>query len=197
MKKETIYEIFSNIPKISTERLTLRALRELDAEDVFEYASLPEVTKYLLWSEHPTLAYTKEFLAYIENRYALGDFYDWAVTMNDTGKVIGTCGFTSIDAANNSGEVGYVLNPDFHGRGYAPEAAKRVIDFGFTELNLHRIEAKFMKENTASLHVMEKLGMTLEGYRRDGMLIKQKYRTIGICSILREEWLSKQGEQNA
>ena len=184
MKKETIYEIFSNIPKISTERLTLRALRELDAEDVFEYASLPEVTKYLLWSEHPTLSYTKEFLAYIENRYALGDFYDWAVTMNDTGKVIGTCGFTKIDPVNRVGEIGYVLNPKYPGKGLASEAAGAVMSFGFDSLGLHRIEAKFMQGNDASRAVMERLGMKFEGYDRDSVFVKGGYVTVGKCARL-------------
>ena len=184
MKKETIYEIFSNIPKITTERLTLRALRELDAEDVFEYASLPEVTKYLLWSEHPTLSYTREFLAYIENRYALGDFYDWAVTLSDTGKVIGTCGFTKIDPVNRMGEIGYVLNPQYHGKGLASEAAGAVMSFGFERLGLHRIEAKFMQGNEASRAVMERLGMKFEGYERDSVFVKGEYVTVGKCARL-------------
>ena len=106
----------------------------------------------------------------------------------ESDKMIGTCGFTSFDLPHDSAEIGYVLNPDYHGKGYGTEAARRVVEFGFSELSLHRIEAKFMKENTASLHVMEKLGMTLEGYRREAMLIKQKYRTIGVCSILCHEW---------
>lgn len=102
--------------------------------------------------------------------------------------MIGTCGFTRIDFPHNGGELGYVLNPDYHGKGYATEAAQRVLRFGFEVLELHRIEAKFIKGNEASLHVMEKLGMQFEGYRRDGMLVKGSYRTIGICAILREEY---------
>ena len=102
--------------------------------------------------------------------------------------MIGTCGFASLDSENDRGELGYVLNPDYHGKGYGTEAARRVLQFGFDVLHLHRIEAKFMQENRASLHVMEKLGMTLEGYRRDGMLIKERYRTIGVCAILASDF---------
>ena len=78
-----------------------------------------------------------------------------------------------------------MLNPDYHGRGYGTEAAGRVVRFGFEVLSLHRIEAKFMKGNDASLHVIEKLGMRFEGYRHDAMLVKGSYRTIGACSLLR------------
>ena len=105
--------------------------------------------------------------------------------------MIGTCGFTKFDFPHDSCEIGYVLNPDFHGKGYATEAAECVADFGFFSLGAHRIEARFMQGNDASLRVMERLGMTFEGYRRESMLVKGKYRTIGTCAILREEWKSR------
>ena len=179
MKKETIYKIFSNIPNIATERLTLRAMRELDAEDMFEYAKDPEVTGFLLWREHKNLAYTKEYLAYIESRYALGDFYDWAITLTDSGKMIGTCGFTKIDTVNDVGEIGYVLNPAYHHIGIATEAADAVMRFGFDTLGLHRIEARFIEGNNASRAVMERLGMTFEGFERDSVFVKGRYATVG------------------
>lgn len=191
MKKETVCAVFSRIPTIMTERLILRRMKPTDADDMFDYAKRHEVTEYLRWYPHQSKKYTSDYLRYVSARYNLGDFYDWAVVEKESGRMIGTCGFTSFDLPHDSAEIGYVLNPDFHGNGYATEAATRVIEFGFSELGLHRIEARFMKENTASLHVMEKLGMTLEGYRRDGMLIKQQYRTIGVCSILKDEWTSQ------
>lgn len=197
MKKETVCAVFSRIPTIYTERLTLRRMKPSDAEDMFDYAKRQDVTEYLRWYPHQSVKYTSDYLRYVSARYKLGDFSDWAVVEKESGRMIGTCGFTSFDLPHNSAEIGYVLNPDFHGRGYATEAAARVIEFGFTELGLHRIEARFMKDNTASLRVMEKLGMTLEGYRRDGMLIKQQYRTIGVCSILYEEWREQKEIENA
>ena len=179
MKKETLYRIFSSIPTLRTERLTLRALRELDAEDMYEYAKDPEVTKYLLWSEHKSLAFTKEYLAYVESRYALGDLYDWAITLTDSGKMIGTCGFTKIDTVNNSAEIGYVLNPAYHHMGIASEASAEVMRFGFEELALHRIEARFMQGNDASRTVMERLGMSFESFERDSVFVKGSYVTVG------------------
>lgn len=188
MKKETVFKIFSNIPTLKSERLSLRPMHPIDAEDMYDYARREDLTEYLLWSPHPSVTYTEDYLRYVQTRYSLGDFYDWAVIDRDSRRMIGTCGFTKIDTANNSGEIGYVINPDFRGKGYALEAAARVMEFGFSELGLHRIEAKFIKGNEASLRVMEKLGMTFEGYHRDCMLIKGRYRTIGFCAILEEEY---------
>ncbi len=176
------------MPTLSTSRLILRPMRVGDAYDMYEYACREDVTEYLLWSPHSSVAYTRDYLAYIESRYATCEFYDWAITLADTGKMIGTIGFTKIDCPHNKGEIGYVLSPDYHGVGIATEAAQRIVRFGFEKLDLHRIEARFMQGNEASLAVMKKLGMTFEGYAKDSMLVKGRYRTIGVCAILEDEF---------
>ncbi len=193
MKKETVYKIFSNMPTLQTERLLLRPMHPLDAEDMFSYAHREDVTRYLLWSPHPSIAYTRDYLHYIQERYALGDFYDWAIIERESRRMIGTCGFTRINTSDNSGEIGYVLHPDFWGRGYASEAAGRVMEFGYSELSLHRIEARFMQGNERSLRVMEKLGMKFEGYHADEIFVKGNYRTVGICAAVR---YAAQNEKN-
>ncbi len=188
MRRENVLKIFSDIPTITTERLTLRALCPMDARDMFEYSCRRDLTEYLLWSPHESPAYTSEYLKYVGTRYAVGDFYDWAVVLRESGKMIGTCGFTRIDTVNDVGEIGYVLNPDFHGRGYASEAARAVMAFGFGKVGLHRIEARFMEGNSASEAVMRKLGMRAEGYERDAIFVKGRYRTVGKYAILAEEF---------
>ncbi len=179
------------MPNLETDRLILRKLMAKDAEDMYEYACLSEVTEYLTWFPHPDSSYTRDYLEYLGTRYRVGDFFDWAITLKENGKMIGTCGFTSFDFSNDSAEMGYVLNPRFRGQGIAPEALRAVMNFGFENLGLHRAEAKFIEGNTASLRVMEKVGMSFEGIRRGGMLIKGEYRNIGICSILKDEFYSK------
>ena len=169
MRKETVYRIFSHIPTLETPRLTLRGMRVSDAEDVFDYASREEVTRYLLWSPHPDIEYTRRYLTYIGQRYRTGDFFDWAMVSRETGHMIGTCGFTSFNFSADSGEIGYVLNPDCSGRGLATEAVREVIRFGFTSLYLHRQEALFLQGNDRSRRLMERVGMCFEGMvaRRD------------------------------
>ncbi len=189
MKKETLYFTFSNIPTLRTERLVLRKMKVSDAPDMYEYSRLPEVTKYLTWRPHQSLSYTEDYLRYISTRYATGDFYDWAVTLD--GKMIGTCGFTRFDLQNNSAEIGYVLNPAYHGQGYATEAAREVMRFGFNVLRLHRIEARHMLGNNASHRVMQKLGMTEEGTFKDSYYVHKSYRTVTVCAILENEYYNK------
>ena len=197
MKKEKIYRIFSHIPDLTTERLTLRRMMVLDTDDMFEYAGRTDVTKYLTWYPHPDRDYTREYLEYLGNRYSAGMFYDWAVIYEPDCKMVGTCGFTSFNCVSDSAEVGYVLNPAYWGKGIATEALTRVLKFGFEEMKLHRIEARFIQENERSLHVMEKVGMTFEGVMREGMLIKGNYVNVGICSILASEWNALQQTKKA
>ena len=194
MKKEKIYRVFSHLPELKTERLTLRKMMVTDAPDMYEYASRHEVSEYLTWYPHPNRAYTREYLQYLAGRYAAGMFYDWGIVYREDNKMIGTCGFTAFHCTSNAAEVGYVLNPEYWGRGIAREALLEVMRFGFEELKLHRIEAHFIKDNARSLHVMESVGMQFEGYRREAMLVKGHYVTVGVCSILEEEWRARASE---
>ena len=192
MRREKILKIFTKMPTLHTERLILRPMKTSDAYDMYEYSCREDVTEYLLWSPHQSVGYTREYLACVEAQYAKGEFYDWAITLRDGGKMIGTVGFTKIHTSHNSAEIGYVLNPEYHHMGIGYEAAKRVLDFGFDILELHRAEARFMQGNTASEQLMKKLGMTFEGFGRDSMLVKGSYRTIGTYSILRDEWTASE-----
>ena len=191
MKKDLIYRLFSHIPTLETERLTLRGMRVSDAPDMFEYACRPSVTEYLTWEPHASVEETRQYLTYVGQRYRTGDFYDWSVVDKASGRMIGTCGFTSFNCPADSAEIGYVLSPVYQGRGLGTEAVRRVLRFGFEELNLHRIEAHFIEGNAASRRLMERVGMTFEGFAREAMKIKGKYRTIGTCAILRGEFEKK------
>jgi len=197
LTRSKIRKVFSNIPTLKTERLTLRKIKEDDSADMFEYSRLPEVSEYLLWTPHKDEDYTLRYLEQLQDQYRDGYFYDWAVVLpvrDDRSlygvrrKMIGTCGFTSINMENNAAEIGYVLNPAYWGYGFAPEAVRKVLEFGFEKLGLNRIEARYMTENERSLRVMLKCGMTFEGVKRELMYVRGSYRDIGSCSILRREY---------
>ncbi len=182
----SIKNVFRNPPILKTERLVLRKMEKGDYKDMFEYASIESLTKYLTWEPHPDKTYTLRYLSYVQSKYRAGEFYDWAVTYN--GKMIGTCGFTTLSDEHRKGEIGYVIAPDYQNMGIATEAVKKVLEFGFNTLGLHRIEAHYMEGNSASRHVMEKAGMHYEGTLRESMFVKGRYVSVGICSILRSEF---------
>lgn len=190
MDRSMTIKYFRNIPTLYTDRMILRRILKTDYLDMFEYSSNPSVTKFLLWDAHTDERYTKRYLAYLQTRYHAGEFYDWALVEKKYYKMIGTCGFTSFDFENNSAEVGYVLNPRFWYAGLAAEALFEVMKFGFTVLELHRIEAKYMVGNENSRRVMEKLGMRFEGIARESIFVKGKYVSVGTCAITRNDFFS-------
>ena len=181
--------LFKRIPDLSTERLLLRKIRLNDAPDMFEYSKDPEVTKYLLWDPHPNVEHTRNYIDYLQDRYRDGKYYDWAVILKSSGKMIGTCGFSSILPEHRSAEVGYVLNPAFRGQGIAGEALSAVLDFAFRKMALNRVEAKCVADNASSERVMQKVGMTFEGVARSALLVKGEFRNIKIYSMLRSEYV--------
>ena len=190
MQKDSILKMFKKIPILETDRLILRRMKIADYADMYEYSCLDEVTKYLLWNSHPNTRYTRDYLAYIQSQYRAGAFYDWAVVHKETDKMIGTCGFARLDFENNSAEIGYVLNPAFWRKGYATEAVRKIIDFGFHTLNLHRIEARYIVGNEVSRRVMEKSGMTFEGVHKSSLFVKDNYVNVGYCAITADEYIS-------
>ena len=179
---------------LQTDRLLLRKIQPCDAMDMYEYACRPETSEYLTWEKHPYYSYTVELIRFFQREYAQGRYFDFAVVLKDENKMVGTVGFTSFDDKNRTAEVGYVINPSYHGRGIAPEALSAVINFAFCELDVNRVEAKYIVGNTPSLRVMEKCGMTHEGVQRQKMIVKGVPRDIGVCSILKSEYFSQDRE---
>jgi len=189
MKLNFLAKLFSKMPELETERLKLRAIKKSDVNDINEYASNSRTSQYLLWEKHKSLEYTKRFVDIVLAKYKIGDYHDWAIVLKENQKMIGTCGFTRIDEENSVAEIGYVLNPAYWGNGFATEAAKKMVAFAFDVLNVNRVEARFLFGNEASLNVMKKIGMKFEGYLREYQLVKGSYRTVGISSILKREYV--------
>ncbi len=189
MQKDTVLKKFKKIPTLETERLILRKMKVSDYSDMYEYAHSDTVTKYLLWRSHPDAQYTYDYLKYIQTQYRVGNFYDWAITLKSSGKMIGTCGFAKFDFENNSGEIGYVLNPAYWNMGYTTEAVKKVMEFGFFDLNLHRIEARYIVGNEVSRRVMEKCGMVFEGINKSSLYVKDEYVSVGFCGLISDDYI--------
>lgn len=189
MNEKHIDYIIKHMPDIHTDRLLLRRLKVTDAEDMFEYSCNADVTKYLMWSAHPDLKYTKKYLKFVVSKYKSGQYLDWGIVLKSTNKLIGTCGFTTIDVTNSKGEIGYVINPAYHRNGYGLEAVKTVLSYAFKVLELNRIEARVIKGNTPSANLLEKCGMTFEGTGRKELFVKDDYKDVQHFSILKAEYL--------
>ena len=176
------------MPTLETERLILSKINTKNTDDMYEYASRSDVTKYLLWDPHINLFETKGYIEYIQRKYRSNEFFDWGVNHKSDNKFIGTVGFTTIDPDNEKAELGYVLSPAYWHMGLMSEAVKRIVEFAFYECGFNRLELKIMQGNTNSMKLAEKIGFKLEGCFRDYMIIKGRPENIVIYSLLRNEF---------
>ena len=182
---------FSNLPKIETNRLILRKFEDTDAEDMYEYSSNENISKYVLWKRHENIEVSKEFIKYILSNYSRGELpAPWAIVYKENGKVIGTIEFVEYNIEDKYAEIGYAISEDYWGQGITVEAAKELLDIGFNILDLNRIQARCMIENVQSAKVMSKMGMIYEGTLRKYNIIKGSFKDIKMYSILKEEWLN-------
>lgn len=174
---------------LETERLILRKIERADAADVFEYASDEETTKYMAWNTHNTICDTNMYIENMIKLYEENKMLDYVFVMKETGKVIGAGGaaeFNLTDPPHCAG-IGYILNKEYWGQGYAKEATQVIINYLFSEYKVRRIEASHFAENINSGKVMQKLGMKYEGESVEKFFIRGRYFTIKNYYLLNQK----------
>jgi [ribosomal protein S5]-alanine N-acetyltransferase len=174
----------STIPELTTARLRLRAPHPRDAVAFLDILGDPEVTRYTNVRTFTTLADAQAAVERLGRRYAERDTIRWAIELVEHGEVIGTVGLLRFDFEHRRAEVGYEIGRRFWGRGLMPEAAAAVIRYGFDVLGLHQIEAGVLPGNDASVRVLQKLGFTEEGMRRDYLYFNDRFYSFRWFSLL-------------
>ena len=178
---------FASLPELETSRLVLRPLKMKDAKDIFAYTSDPDVARYVLWEPHKSVADTRNYIRCIRALYHRGLPASWAVTLRESGQVIGTIGFMWYSDANSAAEIGYSFSKAHWNMGYATEALRAVIDSVFRTLPVNRLEAQHDVRNPASGRVMEKCGMRKEGVLRQRIKNKGEFVDVALWSFLRTD----------
>jgi [ribosomal protein S5]-alanine N-acetyltransferase len=173
---------------IETPRLVLRDLEAGDEPAVHAYASDAETVRLLDWGPNTTED-TAGFLSLAQAaREAVPrTAYQLAIVLRATQRLIGGFRIEIRNAASGSGNIGYVLTRDAWGQGFATEAGRAILSFGFQTLALHRIWATCDVENRASARVLEKIGMQREGHLRENVRRRGEWRDSYLYAILRSE----------
>jgi [ribosomal protein S5]-alanine N-acetyltransferase len=179
-------------PTLNTARLTLRPFRPDDAFDVERYAGTREVADTTLNIPHPyPHGGAADWIQQHRAAWTRGTSATFAVVLTETGRLVGAISLM-IKREHRRAELGYWIAPDSWDSGYATEASRRVIGFGFEGLGLHRIEARHFLRNPASGQVMKKLGMQPEGIERDSAIKWDQFESLAVYSILEPEWREQQ-----
>ncbi len=171
-------------------RLLLRPLREEDAAALLAYRSLPEVCRYVPF-EPMDAESVRERLAGQWMRTTLeseGESLTLGVELTSSQELIGDVLLHWTSAEHRSGEIGYVFNPKYSGRGYATEAVHRLLHLAFDELWLRRVMARLDADNAASARVLERLGMRLEAHLVENEWFKGRWSDELDYALLEREW---------
>ncbi len=179
-------------PFISTERLLLRPLRVEDADDVLEYQSDPGTVRYIPWPERSRDQVIEALQQHTANAFEAPahdrEFALLAWTLRDGGKVIGQGNLGIESEQHGHASIGWVTHPGFVRQGYALEATRALIDWGFGALGLHRLTATIDTRNLASARLAERLGMRLEASHVDDEWFKGVWTSTWIYALLEREW---------
>jgi ribosomal-protein-alanine N-acetyltransferase len=181
---------------LTTERLLLRDFDEHDWRPTLHYQSDSEFLRYNHWTKRTEL----------DVRSLIRTFMDWsreqprkrfqlAIVLKENNQLIGNCGLRMAYAQARIADLGYELDRRYWGKGYATEAAYALLTFGFEQLQLHRIWAYCVVENTASAHVLEKIGMRYEGCQVESEWMKGRWWTTLFYAMLDREWQQSHGVQ--
>ncbi|RZJ65476.1 MAG: N-acetyltransferase [Flavobacterium sp.] len=175
---------FSPFPEIETERLFLRRLTDNDVNEVFALRSDPETMKYI---PRPLAKNHEEALAHIKiinENIDKNEGINWVITQKGENKMMGIIGFYRAHLESFRAEIGYMILPEYNGKGFITEAIERLAIFGFEEMKLHSIEAIIAPENVASARVLEKNRFVKEAHLRENEFYDGKFLDTVIYSRL-------------
>jgi RimJ/RimL family protein N-acetyltransferase len=176
---------------ITTERLLIRALTPDDAAPVARLAGAFEVADMTLTIPHPySLEDALMFLTIAAKGYETGDQYPMAITLRtgpSAGELVGAVGL-HLEKPHDRAELGYWIGVPHWNNGYATEASRAMLRFGFEGLNLTKITAHYFTRNPASGRILEKLSMHREGLRRQHIKKWGKFEDIVMCALLRQDY---------
>ena len=170
--------------EIKTTRLALREFVAADWRAVLAYQSDARYLRFNEWearSESDVRAFIQRFIDW----QAEQPRRKFQLAIDCAGRLIGNCGVRIADPAMRQAELGYELDPNYWGNGYATEAAHAMLDFGFRELQLERVTAWCLAENVSSVRVLHKIGMKCEAVTHEQKWFKGRWwdaLTFGISA---------------
>ncbi len=182
------------VSTIDTDRLRLRPFAETDLDALANILARPDVMEYL-YDEPRTRS---EVAAVLKRQMTMnhlthqGDDLMLAMENRATGELIGSVNLIWRSQEHQQGEIGYTLHPDFQGHGYASEAARAMLRFGFHDMKLHRICGVCDERNLRSRRLMERIGMQQEALLRQVEWVKGQWVSHTVHAILLSEWEASQ-----
>jgi ribosomal-protein-alanine N-acetyltransferase len=177
----------NTFPTLTTEHLALVEIQQSHLSDIYLLFSDRKVTEYYNLLPLKEEQDGQKLLDWFRNRFKDGLGIRWGIALKGTSTIIGTIGFNNFTAKHQA-NIGYDLQSAYWNRGYMTEALRIIIDFGFNELDVNRIEAEVMQGNVISEKLLEKLNFRRDGVLRQWMLWNEQYYDMTMYSLLRTDY---------
>ncbi len=185
----TFERIFQSFPHIETTNLVLRRIQAADAGAIFKILADDEVTRYYDDETFQDLSQASDQIEAWEMGYKNRRCLRWGITRKEDPALVGTCGYYGLHPWHLRAGIGYELAPRSWRQGIMTEALTGIINLGFGEMGLNRIEAVVMPENEASIKLLEKLGFYNEGILREYENWGDKgFTDLCMLSLLSKAW---------
>jgi ribosomal-protein-alanine N-acetyltransferase len=175
---------FLPFPNLESERLVLRQITPNDVNEIFALRSNPETMKYIPRPLVTTIDQAMEHIKMIQDKIVSNEGINWAITEKGNPKMIGIIGHYRIRWEHFRSEIGYMLLPEYHGKGIITEAIQLMIRFGFDDMKMHSLEAIIDPNNLASAKVLEKNNFVKEAHLKENEFYEGKFLDTVIYSIL-------------
>lgn len=179
---------FSPFPVLETERLLLRRVAAGDVREVYELRSNPETMKYIPRTLVTNEDEAQNHIAMINDKIDNNQGINWAVTLKGNPKLIGFMGHYKIHFEHYRSEIGYMLLPEYAGKGIISEAIKAIVDYGFSSMGLHSVEAVIDPGNIASEKALVKCGFIKEAHILENEYFEGKFWDTVIYSMLKRNF---------
>lgn len=175
---------FTPFPQIVTNRLCLRKISHEDVNEVFFFRSDEQVMKYI---DRPKVKDKEEATAWIEmilEAEQKNESVNWVISLINSTKMIGNICFWRIIKEHYRAEIGYTLHPNYQRKGLMQEALVAVLNFGFTTMQLHSVEAKINPFNISSQNLLERNHFVREAYFKEDYFFDRKFLDTAVYSLL-------------
>ena len=185
--------VFASFPEIETERLLLREIVPEDVEQIFAIFSDQKVVEHYDLYSYSEVDQAQELIDFFDESFELERAIRWGIVPKDGDFIVGTCGYVWL--RQYRGEIGYELASSYWRRGIMSEALNAILEFGFTELHLNRVEALVMAENEPSAGLLRHLGFQEEGLLRQHDFFKGQFHDMRLFALLRSDFAAWAGEK--
>lgn len=177
---------FSFLPfkTLTSQRLLLRQITPADVNEIFALRSDADLMKFI---PRPLCKDVNDAMVHInmiQQKLETNEGINWAITLKGNNILIGIIGHYRIKWEHFRSEIGYMISPNFQGKGIVTEAVKLVVDYGFNEMNMHSLEAVIDPKNTASARVLEKNKFIKEAHHKENEFFDGRFLDSIIYSLL-------------